>query len=104
MRKAEMIPKEIKVIYCDICKEKTKRCEISVCSICDRDICDNCWPVKSQLSGIWYCPCPICKKIKKKYHQRIKQKFKESEMLRDEGIDILREWKKESLKNGKENK
>ena len=101
MRKTETVPKEIEVMYCDICKKKIKRCEITVCSICDRDLCDNCWPVKRQLPDIWYYPCPICKKLQKKYYQKIRQKFRESEISRDEGVDMIVKWKEESNKIGR---
>ena len=95
MRKTRIVKKEETVLFCDVCGKKIQN--YTSCSICYRELCDNCSKDMEFTSSMWYSPCPICFKLKDKYFKEIQKYFSESEVLRDKGIDLLNMWKKESL-------
>ena len=96
MRKTIMVKKEKVVYFCDLCGKETTY--YNSCSICNREFCDDCSKGMKHTSLIWYPHCPICIKLKEKYFNDIQKCFKESEELRDKGIDLMHKWGKESRK------
>lgn len=94
------ITKEIQIteeeIYCDICKKKTSH--YSVCSICNRDICHDCWQDITEINGTYIIPCPICRMIKDDYIHKIKIAWNKSDSYREKAFKIEKQWKHSSRK------
>jgi hypothetical protein len=90
MRKTIKVERERSLIFCDICEKEIDT--YNSCSICNRELCDNCSKDMKYSTSMWYSPCPICIKWKGEYFEVIKKCFEESEKLRDKGIALMNKW------------
>jgi hypothetical protein len=89
------------IVFCDIC-HKEVRDGYSMCSVCERHLCDDCWPTKERVSKtIYVIPCPICRQLPETDYFIIEMEklWKEREIAEKNMWKIQEIWGKTSLKS-----
>ena len=99
MRKHITIPttEDKEEVYCDACGKKQEH--FSVCSVCERDLCHDCFGSQKEIKAFYLIPCSICRTIKK-YIPKIKKEWELSTNHKEKAFELQEEWGKESREKG----
>lgn len=96
MRKTALVEREIEQVSCDKCGVLVGRGDgygaYSVCSICERELCKECFGEVKQLHGLYIMPCAFCRRVKDVYAKKLRKLYKLSDQYREEGFVVQTDW------------
>lgn len=93
MRRTVFVQKEEVQLHCDKCDKVMKGCnDYLVCSICERELCKECFGEIKQLHGLYIMPCAFCRCVKDAYVKKLRKLTKLSDQYREEGYIVQTDW------------